>query len=90
MRAQDATSDELKAFFEAQTGCEVAEVSIARDNAKLVTLSINRGKLVRRLEVGAAVPARLLVLFLVICLACGFFHTTIRLKFLLRAPGDID
>ena len=52
--SQDATSDELKDFFETQTGCEVAEVSIARDNARLVTLSINRGKLVRKLEVCAA------------------------------------
>jgi hypothetical protein len=52
--SQDTTSDELKDFFETQTGCEVAEVSIARDNARLVTLSINRGKLVRKLEVCAA------------------------------------
>jgi hypothetical protein len=41
----------LKSHFETLTGCQVAEVSIARDNAELVRLSIKRGQIVRKLEV---------------------------------------
>ena len=48
---QDTTQEELFQFFERITGCVVAEVSIARDNAALVTLSIKRGQIVKKMEV---------------------------------------
>ncbi len=51
LRVQDVTAEELKVFFETLTGVQVSEVSIARDNADLVSLSVQRGNIVRRLEI---------------------------------------
>ena len=48
---EDVTEDAVKKHFETVTGAKVAEVSLARDCASLVQLFINRGKVVKKLEV---------------------------------------